>query len=460
MTSRSTGSASRQLLAIAVLLAVFGGEAWARKRVAVAPFSGPKADAIHDAVEALVESDNTLISASAYRRARAKVPGRRLNDAAVARIAADLQIDALIEGVVERRRGSYSLLVTVRDGQTGAVSDELSVRLRGPRLDERSKGDLTDGLLPALAKVGGLGEEPVDITPMAPPEAESENPLETAPPVAEAAPTEVVEGHPDSEEWSAQRHNRHAAVDVQVGMTGGWRNLRFTFAPDLQASKKPHGYKGGLVPSVLLVGEVYPLAFAARRSALTGLGVSFVFDRALLLKSKLGDTEYDTSQMRFGAGLRYRFPFGNKATLPTLKAIAGWNSLSFKIDRGAMDIDLPNVSYSYIDAGLAARLPLGNPSYAVYADFRYMIVLGAGEIQEQAFYGDGSILGIDGDIGVELIFAKRVIVKVGGRYQRIAFDFDGTGTKSNDRDDDLMTQDVGGALDQYFSAYATAGYLF
>ncbi len=465
MSSRSIGLASKLLVAL-TLLAVLCGDAWAKKRVAVAPFEGRGAGGLQDEVEELLEGDNTVVSQSAFARARRKVRGK-LDDGAIARISADLQLDAVILGTLERRRRGrgYTLYLTVREGQTGAVADTFSVRLRDRRLDRNSERDLVEKLLPALSAVGELGvaDVPLEITPAPTDDVDHETPLVASPP----DPSETTLASDDDEsrpstadEMVAHRHNRHAAIDVQAGMSAGWRNLRFTFADDLPNAEKPRGYKGSLVPSVMVTGEIYPLALGGKRSALSGLGIGFVFDRVLLLKSKLGDTEFSTSQTRYGAGLRYRYAFGNKATLPTVKLIAGWNHLDFTIAHDMTDFPLPNVSYSYVDLGAGARFPLGTPNAAIYADFRYMVVLGAGQIMEQMYYGDGSTLGIDGDIGIELIFLKRAILKIGGRYQRIAFDFDGSGAKTTDGDGDPTTQDVGGALDQYFSAYVTAGYLF
>jgi hypothetical protein len=241
-------------------------------------------------------------------------------------------------------------------------------------------------------------------------------------------------------------------------MAAGVRNLSFTYADDLSPAQRPNGYKGSLVPSILVTGELYPLALGGGRGLLAGLGVGFVFDRVLSIKSKLGMTEYDTAQMRYGGGLRWRINLGDKPTSPTVKLIAGINRLHFTIAHGTDSIDLPDVAYTYIDAGGAVRVPLGTPMVALYADVRYLQVLDSGEISEIKAYGGGSVLGLDAEAGLALTFA-RFAVKVGAHYERIAFSFDGTGALT-ERDGNIRNQDVGGALDQYFSGYVTAGYLF
>jgi hypothetical protein len=465
--SRSIVSASK-LLVIAAVVAGLGGAAWAKKRVVVAPFTGRATEALHDDVEEVVQEDSTVISQGAFKRSQKKLRAAKLTDANVARIAADLQVDAVIEGALQNKRGRMSLVLDIRDGKTGALADSVTVPLRTTHLDADGKASLQSKLLPALAKVGALAsDEPVEITPpVKQDEVDTETPLTgkkpEAPPPAETTTTVTEESDVAKDvELPTHRFARHSALDVEVGMTAALRNLRFTYRPDLAANMRPNGYKGSLVPSLRIAGEIYPLAFGGKGGAADGIGVTFDFDRVLLLKSKLGTMEFNTSQMQYGAGLVYRWPFGHKATLPTLKIIAGYSHLDFKIDHGTTPIDLPDVGYNWLDFGASIRVPLGTPNAALYLDGRYLMVLSAGEITSKTAYGSGGILGVDGDLGIELLFAKRAIVRVGGRYQRLAYDFDGKGDNlSTNRDGDSSTQDVGGALDQFFAVYATGGYLF
>lgn len=473
MTSRSRSIVSTSSrLAVLGLILLGSVDALAAKKVAVFPFEGKGSIDAEDEVASIVQKDSDLVSSSALARAKKRLGVKKLNESAIARLAAELQADAFIEGSLEKgRRGGYTLLLTIYEGKTGAVTDTLAFKLRSPRLDSDSKAELSEKLVPALAKITALSdEEPVvDITPTGPAVPQGDD-SEKAPLADKKPPSDVpapIEGGEETEEGVAKtselesnRHARWAAADVELGVSAVRRSLSFTYASDLTSSQRPNGYNGSVVPSLIFTGEVYPMAFGKNPGPAGGFGLAVVVDRVLLLKSRLGMKEYATTQMKVGGGLRYRWNFGKKATLPTLKLIAGFNRLSFTIDRGTDDIDLPNVAYSYIDVGAAGRFPLGTPKAAIYVDARYNQVLSAGEVSEMTFYGSGSARGFDGDAGFELQFLGRAILKVGGRYQRIAHDFDGNGTKSNNRDGNASTQDVGGALDTYLSGYVTAGYLF
>jgi len=333
-------------------------------------------------------------------------------------------------------------------------------------MDGEARKAIAAQLAPAIAK---LGNEPaVEITPepstpSAPVAEDTEKaPIhgslnEAPPPVdtRDAAPAAVVVAEPQND-----RYSRWSAADVDVGVGMVVRTLDFNAAGDLAPSQRPNGYSGSVVPTIVVCGELYPFAFNGERGGLAGLGLGFTVERVITIKSKFRDTEYDSSQTRFGGGLRYRWNFGNTATSPTLKLLAGINHLDFSIDRGSANLGFPNVAYTYIDLGAGGRIPLGSPSLALFIDARYLQILSSGEITETAFYGSGGGLGFDGEVGFEYLFARRGVVRVGGRYQRIALDFDGNGMLSNNLDGNSATQDVGGATDSFVGAYIAAGYLF
>jgi hypothetical protein len=237
------------------------------------------------------------------------------------------------------------------------------------------------------------------------------------------------------------------------------RKLSFTFAADLTDPQKPNGYNGAMVPAARIDVDLYPMAFGDKRGALAGLGVGLWFEKVIAIKSRLGMTEFPTSQTGFGAGLRYRWNMGHDAKLPTLTAGAGWNYLAFSISTDGVDIDLPDVSYSMIDVGIGGRIPFGMPQIALTLDARYLQILGAGDMQATSAYGGGSKLGFDLDAAIEARLAVRNVIRAGVHYTRIAFDFDGSGEDTTMRDGS-PDQDVGGALDQYLGFYATFGYLF
>ena len=73
-------------------------------------------------------------------------------------------------------------------------------------------------------------------------------------------------------------------------------------------------------------------------------------------------------------------------------------------------------------------------------------------------YGGASVRGVDLDAGVEIRVTPRVAVKIGARWLRMGFAFDGSGQKTaRDANPD---QDVAGAVDEYLGGYTTASWLF
>jgi hypothetical protein len=445
-----------------VLAAVlcFAAPAWA-KRVALGEFTGPKADRTQKGIGDVISRDHTVVSARTWDKT-AKAEGvRDLDDAGVAKVSAAAGVDAVVFGKLKKSGRGYVIALTVREGKGGTVVKELEWKIRNYRLDSAEKDQIAEELLPVLA---GLGEEAVvEIQPeggadtvVAQDTGDDERPdLNVKKPVEK-----VVDEEPDAPE-KVQRLHRDPGVDVQAGIAFIRRTLGFTFESDLTDAQKPNGYKGAMVPAVTLSADIFPLAFGdgwQKRKALSGLGIGVWFDKVIAIKSKLGTTEFPTSQTGFGFGLRYRFNFGDEAKLPTITAGAGWSHLDFKIDTDGMDIDLPNVSYSMLDFGVGARIPFGTPAFAANVDARYLLIMGTGDIQETTSYGAGSKLGLDLDAGIEARLAVRNVIRVGVHYTRIAFDFDGSGEDTNR--DGMPDQDVGGALDQYFGIYATFGYLF
>lgn len=492
--SRSNGSARNRLLGLLVAGAVLlaASPAWAKKRVVVLGFSGPQSGKAEAAVAKVVKKKHTIISAKKYSQAQKKLRLKKPSNGNVAKIAAEIQADAIVSGQVKRKGARWSLVLKVREGATGKVIDTINIPLRAPRVDARAREDIASQLLPAIARADGPGGAVAKKPPKKKPPKKRPDPVEEEPayddeavPGIDEEPEEEPEEVASNDDYDRDpdtsirkrrrddddtpdvivggRHARHAAVDLGVGMSFIGRNMTFTFKDTLTDMEKPNGYAGSPVPGAYVSAEVYPLAFGGGRGILTGLGVGVVFDRVFVLKSRYKAEEYDTTQSRWGIGVRFRFPFGNKPTLPTLKLAAGYSKLDFNIDTGGMDIDLPNVAYSYYDVGLALRVPLGLPTVALNVDARYLAISSAGEFSSMDNYGGGTIAGVDVDAGLEVRPVPRVAVRGGVRYLRVAFDFDGTGADT--KRDSLPTpadddQDVGGALDEYLGGYVTASYLF
>ncbi len=534
----------------------------AKKRVVVLGFSGPQAAGAEATVGTIVSTKNTLVSAAQYSKSQKRLRLKSPTNANVAKIAADIQVDAIIAGVVQRKGARWQLMLVVREGASGAAVGTLNVPLRSPRIDTRAKQDIASVLLPAIAKtspIGGGGgavasnggggrkkkkivapppeddtttddsattdEEPEpppppkkhkkkvvqettddEETPAPPPpkkkvhkkkpDSEDENPLTPAPDESsddssdEPTPHKTKKIASNDDESSSDdtsddsavvrkkkhhdddggapvgivggKYARNAGADLAAGMSFTGRTLTFNFSSSLMPNQQPNGYKGAVVPGVFVNAEVYPLAFSKPSSIGAGVGLALELDRVISLQSRLGAMTYPTSQTAYGVGLRFRLPLGKKPTLPSLKFGAGLQHLDFTISAPAGSIDLPNVSYSYVDLLAGMRVPLGTPKFSLDLAFRFLAVLASGDFSNTSTgYGTGTTSGVDIMTGLEVRPTDRLTIRAGFRYTRIAFAFDGNGDNlSTNRDMDPSTKDVGGALDQYIGGYATVGWLF
>jgi hypothetical protein len=263
----------------------------------------------------------------------------------------------------------------------------------------------------------------------------------------------------------ADRDARGRAIDLAAGASFVSRKLTFDFADGLAGSDQPQGYSGALVPGAYAAVELYPVALADRsgHGFARDIGVSAVVDKVLLIKSKLegeGDA-LPTAQTRYGVGLVYRWNFGSSPTSPTLKVSARYSKLSFSIDESKAAepaaIEIPDVSYTYIDPGLGLRLPIGE-AFAALAEARFLFVTDAGQIQDLDRYGKTSVSAFDVDVGGELKLTSNLLARAGARFTQLAMDFSGNGAQTDPTGDG--TQDISSATDRYLGFYATAGVLF
>jgi len=242
------------------------------------------------------------------------------------------------------------------------------------------------------------------------------------------------------------------------------RNLTFSHAGD--AADAPAGYQGKPVPGGYVAGEVYPMAFGGKKGTAANIGIGFVADRAVGLKSQVADgmggaTNLATRQSRYGASLRYRHNFGAGDNGVSLYAQVGYTKLSFVLDKAsapaAVVVDVPNVSYGYVDPGAGVRIPIGS-KLAALVEGRFLAVLSAGEIQTAEQYGAATITGVDADGAIEYRINEHFLARAGARLVLLGYTFKGNGALI-DRNGD-GNPDVGGAADRYLGGYLTAGYVF
>jgi hypothetical protein len=252
-------------------------------------------------------------------------------------------------------------------------------------------------------------------------------------------------------------------LDATLGLSMTARRLTFAYSPTLRAT--PDGYQGNPVPGVLLDATVYPLALGhTRRDVVKDLGLELVYDRVIKLNSQVKSqdtmttTTYSTLESRFALTAVFRHAFGSSPTAPVVLGTLGYQRQQFNI---LGNVDLPDVKYSIFAPGAGIRFPFPLFSRLIFgADAKLLLVTSTGAIQDPDQYGAASVIGFDGSFGVDYLITPNIFARAAGRFEVISYTFKGTGTQTNARDNNPMTQDIFGAHDQYFGGMLTAGYLY
>ncbi len=257
---------------------------------------------------------------------------------------------------------------------------------------------------------------------------------------------------------------RHTPVLLYGGASFTGRKLAFKHTGD--AADAPPGYRGKPVPGFFLTGAIFPLAFGGKRGGLANIGVGFVADRAVGIKSAVddgmgGSAQLATREYRYGGSLIYRYNMGDDPDGLSIQASVGYNKLGFSIDKNAAPmnvvVDVPNVVYTYVDPGVGARIPIAGKLSGLL-DAKFLAVLDTGEIQKPEEYGAATVTGFDVDGGLEYRIGQHLLVRGGARLLLMGYKFKGTGAQTDRNGDDAT--DVGGASDRYLGGYLTGGYVF
>jgi len=446
-------------IAIACALASSGSVAQAGPRVAVSPLSGAKTETIEKQLEELVADEFELVPRKRVRRYAKRAEYSSSAEA----LARKVKADAVITGKLRRlkrkgkkpRRYRLTLYVTSKSGEDlGTIKIRLrqrSLRTKDRRTLRKELGELLGAGQSDDAEVAEEGDVIDDSSGAS---AGDEDLRDSDSSSDDDLPATSSGDLPAS---------REASVIANVGLSLVSRSLDFTFTQGLM--DQPQGYSGFPFGGVVLAGELYPLLLASKRdSPLAGVGLSADYGRLVLVSSEVQgrpDVKLDTEQSQWGVGLVYRWRLGASPAEPALRLSVGYNQLSFAIDRAGLPadvmIDVPNVSYRYIDPGVAIEYPL-SPKLALDAGARFLLVTAAGEVSNANQYGSSTVTGFHGSAGVALRVAEKIYLRAAAELWYFGFDFDGNG-ELTDRDND-GNQDVGGAADRLLSGQLGAVVLY
>lgn len=349
-------------------------------------------------------------------------------------------------------------------------------RTRGKKAADEpvAKADDFGGAQPVKPKIEEVYQPP-------PPAAEA-RPVAEVRPLAEARATEPTRLAPAKQVVAAARDDDDGAAVVQdriepvavasprrganlaaaranLGVSAVGRSLGFEAT---STAVLPRSFTSDPVAGARFEGELYPFSFNDTHGVLAGFGIAVDFDQTLSINVGPANAAatVPATERHYSVGLRYRLPFGQAPTSPTLTFGVGYATQTFTIDPAMQTaLDLPSVDYQMIDPSLAVRVPLGQ-RFAVTAEGRALLALDAGAIEKSDQYGSAKLFGARGSLGFEVVFASRFALRLSGEVFQMNLQFDGNGALANNRDGNAQTVDVTRAVDTYFGGAATLGVMY
>jgi len=208
-------------------------------------------------------------------------------------------------------------------------------------------------------------------------------------------------------------------------------------------------------------GELYPFALGNPSGALAGLGLAGAYDKTFGLSIKIPNqpVQAPIDQAHYAVGVRYRFGVGESSAIAIGVDYMRRHYIADRSGLMAAVLDAPDVDYTAIVPGIAARVPV-SPAITIFGVFDGMLLLDTGPIQKTTSYGPSTVYGLDVVGGVDLALAKQIGLRIALEYSQINFSFNGKGMMASLRDNDATTQDVMGATDRSIGVAATLGLVY
>jgi hypothetical protein len=147
------------ILAASLALGLLGPTAsWAGsdERVAILDFDGRGSERFERHVRKIVKREATVISDRRYQRTARKLGARSMHAGDVAEVAAKMELDAVVNGRMVKRKGKRYLKVWVRDGANGKVVDRFMVSARKRSLGSKARRALKKRLRRAIGEASDV----------------------------------------------------------------------------------------------------------------------------------------------------------------------------------------------------------------------------------------------------------------------------------------------------------------
>jgi TolB-like protein len=376
-----------------------------KKRVVVLEFEGRGAGSVRghvlDALKA--RSEVEVVSAREAEGARQRLGVSWGSAESYQSVAAELRVDAYVEGSVRKDGKRMRATVRVRDASTGLVSNEEPwTRKSLPQL-KAVEENFWQVMGPAIL---GSSAPPEKAAPAAEPvEEEKEEPVARV--EAEPEPEEPVRQAPT--ETSAS----HPALVAWVGPRLMWRTLSYEESTTLSSYENE-----GKSPAFnAAVGAAWFPGAHFRSDWLSNLGLEADFDYSIGLKSKQGNKKLGTTAYEMGVGALFRLPLDSFE--PRFRV--GYVKQTFDVKVPA-STPLPGVNYSAVRIGLGTAIHLVD-WLSLDVNAAYLYVLDTGEIGGKAFAQDLKAKAFEFGGAMTTQFTEAYGLRLGVDFRRYVLDF-------------------------------------
>ncbi|MBK8013891.1 MAG: hypothetical protein IPK13_21385 [Deltaproteobacteria bacterium] len=234
----------------------------------------------------------------------------------------------------------------------------------------------------------------------------------------------------------ASKTSPYTRLETRFGLL--FLSRKLSYAGDTGGVLRPYNLKFGIAPR--LEARVYPAAFFTQ-GALQHIGLVLAGEMALGLKSKnVEGTEFPTRALAFDVGVLGRLPLGDHEA--SLEASFGQHVYAIDVADGGAAPGVPKVRYSFLRFGLGGRFAVSD-AFFLRAGFGYRLVLGLGEIGDDAWFPRASGSGLEARVSGGFMWSPALGAELGVEFRRFGIT---TNAVSGD------TPEAESATDQYLGA--------
>jgi hypothetical protein len=355
--------------------------------------------------------------------------GKELDSAEATKLAKKLEVDAVIQGKLDKDGKTQTLKVAIfLKGKDDAVRFTVQFKT----VNDKFREDVSKLI---VKKIDVDDDGPKRIT-------DDDKRIADKDPDDDDDDKKIRKKKKKKDDDEPSEGPKKVAARFDVGGFGGVRSLTYS-------ATTPPPRVGTRNTAVRLEGEVYPLAFGGKTGGAAGLGFAGEFQKTLGLSIGIPAGKVPISQGHFSIGGRYRL------VTSAVDLILGldFRKQQYVADRSGLamptDLDTPDVKYTMVVPNVGV-VKAATDKIAIFGKAGAMLVLNTGPIQERDQYGAATVIGFDVKAGADIAFTQRLGLRLAGGFSNITFKFKGNGAMA-------AARGVAGAADRDFGLAATLG---